>query len=387
MFYKTFYYKFVLFKSEKKSEENTKKKKEKKRLINKKYIQNLTMIETIIQCILLIIVIQFITSKYKLYFCREFTREEVNVSIGWKYAIMIPIFGSIFLVIMFFYPDIVVYFLKFVFALTILISNAFIIRPILVSIVSKIHISLSENMSYIVSFIIAFILLILCYFNMNWITIDIICCVLSIFIQSSLLFEKINVPMILNIAMLFYDLFWVFGSKKVPVFEGKSVMEENAMTSVKHNLAMMFTCKGIITHSVSFLGMGDIIVPGFITIFCVGIDHFLKTKYFIWTTIGHILGLIIADICVIVFQSGQPALIYIVPSIVIMFIIYGIKTHTLKQAIQINLKEEFLKEKKENEMNTIEPEFEINEPFEIIPEVIENEGETIVVDTQKEYED
>ena len=319
----------------------------------------LIIIEPIIQCVCLIIIIQYITSKYKLYFCREFARKERNDSLGWSYLIRLPIIGSIFLVSMFFYPDIVVYCLKFVYLFLFIQSSALLIRPILISCFDKIHISLSEIMSYIISFIVVFIPSILCYFNINWITIDIICCVFSIYTQSSLLFEKINVPMILNIAMLFYDLFWVFGSKKVPVFEGKSVMEENAMTSVKHNLAMMFTCKGIITHSVSFLGMGDIIVPGFITIFCVGIDHFLKTKYFIWTTIGHILGLIIADICVIVFQSGQPALIYIVPSIVIMFIIYGIKTHTLKQAIQINLKEEFLKEKKENETNSIENEREL----------------------------
>ena len=312
------------------------------------------LIETEIQCIVLVFLIQYISSKYKIYTCQELVKENIVPTLGWKYMITIPILGSIMMIVMFFKPQLIGYILRIVFIFYIWYSLFSMSTPIIdyIPLTNKLH----STVKLIIRLFLSISITIICMTNLNWITINIISIVLIISMQSFLFFEKVNVPIVLNIVMLIYDFFWVFQSKKIPIFEGKSVMEENAMTSIKQKLSMLLTFKSFLDpNQVSLLGLGDIGLPGAFSMTCVCIDRFLHTKYFMYTTIGHLSGIVIASICANVFKAGQPALIYIVPCMIGMFIIHAVRSKTLNKVFRINIKEEFEKESKQNEV------FEVND--------------------------
>merc|ERR1719345_384877 len=72
--------------------------------------------------------------------------------------------------------------------------------------------------------------------------------------------SSIKVGVILLVALFFYDVFWVFGSKSI---FGSNVMVSVA-TGVEAPIKLMFPRElggcGTLKHSM--LGLGDIVVPG-----------------------------------------------------------------------------------------------------------------------------
>ena len=63
------------------------------------------------------------------------------------------------------------------------------------------------------------------------------------------------------------------------------------------------------------LGLGDVIVPGYLICFCFFIDKVKGTKipYSVVGVVGYILGLIATFLALRFMNTAQPALIYLVP--------------------------------------------------------------------------
>mgnify|MGYP001111762725 CR=1 FL=1 len=73
----------------------------------------------------------------------------------------------------------------------------------------------------------------------------------------------------------------------------------------------------------SILGLGDLVYPGLFMAVCSRFDHFLygilkkRTPYWIISIIGYVVGIVITDVFCYITQSGQPALLFLIPSIAI----------------------------------------------------------------------
>jgi hypothetical protein len=67
----------------------------------------------------------------------------------------------------------------------------------------------------------------------------------------------------------------------------------------------------------SAVGLGDLIVPGVHIAVLARYDHWLKrtwrTGYFAIGALGYVLGLVLTMVVALVFRSGQPALLYLIP--------------------------------------------------------------------------
>lgn len=127
---------------------------------------------------------------------------------------------------------------------------------------------------------------------------------------------------IMFIGLFFYDVFWVFGSK--------SVFGSNVMVSVAKGvdapIKLMFarSLGGCGTLQHSMLGLGDIVVPGIFIAFlakfdAVKIDEKKATSFVYLNTcmFSYVLSLITTVAIMLFFNAAQPALLYIVPYVLI----------------------------------------------------------------------
>jgi minor histocompatibility antigen H13 len=111
---------------------------------------------------------------------------------------------------------------------------------------------------------------------------------------------------ILLCGLFFYDVFWVFCT---PV-----------MVSVAKNfdapIKLLFP-KSLGSAEMSMLGLGDIVIPGIMVAIVLRYDvaHGGKVKYFSSAMIGYVAGIAATIVVMNVFDAAQPALLYIVPSV------------------------------------------------------------------------
>jgi len=84
----------------------------------------------------------------------------------------------------------------------------------------------------------------------------------------------------------------------------------------------------------SMLGFGDIILPGILLTFCKIFDiasNHRRHIYYIQSLIGYFIGFTCTNIALIVMESPQPALLYLVPCTLLTTIITGLVRHELKE--------------------------------------------------------
>lgn len=135
-----------------------------------------------------------------------------------------------------------------------------------------------------------------------------------------------KISAVLLIALLVYDIFFVFIT---PFFSaGKSIMVEVATgRGSKEQLPMVIKVPKLIKTAMSacvqpysLLGFGDIMLPGLFVAFCHNFDVVRKSKYrvyFIATSVAYGVGLIITFVALLLMKTGQPALLYLSPSVLI----------------------------------------------------------------------
>jgi len=127
---------------------------------------------------------------------------------------------------------------------------------------------------------------------------------------------------IMLVGLFFYDIFWVFGSKSV---FGSNVMVSVAV-GVEAPIKLLFprSLGGCGTLRHGMLGLGDIVVPGIFLNFLAKWDAMRmgdhKSASFVYlntTMIAYVLSLVTTVSIMLFFNAAQPALLYIVPYVLI----------------------------------------------------------------------
>lgn len=127
---------------------------------------------------------------------------------------------------------------------------------------------------------------------------------------------------IMLVGLFFYDVFWVFGSKSV---FGSNVMVTVA-TGVEAPIKLQFPrgtsgC-GHLQHGM--LGLGDIVVPGLFLCWLAKWDAYLMgekiTNSFVYlhtSLVAYVFSLVTTVAVMLMYNAAQPALLYIVPYLLI----------------------------------------------------------------------
>ena len=160
----------------------------------------------------------------------------------------------------------------------------------------------------------------------HWITNNILGIVFTLFALENMFLGSFQIGAIMLVGLFFYDIFWVFGT---------DVMETVAK-NINGPIKLLFPKKVLVEtkSDLSLLGLGDIIIPGIFVALCLRYDflrHFNKhtknrsfeavnqvfqniSKPYFWACIaGYIIGIMTTVFVMLIFQKGQPALLYLVP--------------------------------------------------------------------------
>jgi minor histocompatibility antigen H13 len=123
---------------------------------------------------------------------------------------------------------------------------------------------------------------------------------------------------VLLIGLFFYDIFWVFGTNFF-MGEGNSVMVSVAKNFEAPIKLLFPKALPSVAGQFSMLGLGDIVIPGFYVAMCLRYDKTTNnvTRIFQWCFVGYCLGLGCTVFVMHVFKAAQPALLYIVPAILL----------------------------------------------------------------------
>lgn len=151
------------------------------------------------------------------------------------------------------------------------------------------------------------------YLTGNWIANDVLAFAIGVTALESLPVGGFATSFVLLIGLFFYDIFWVFGS---------DVMLTVA-TGIDGPIKVVFPQTFFGDHKQkSLLGLGDIIVPGFfICQTLVFSKDYVKRGFLYFTTamVAYTLSLINTMAVMLIFRHGQPALLFIVPWLLISF--------------------------------------------------------------------
>jgi len=123
---------------------------------------------------------------------------------------------------------------------------------------------------------------------------------------------------VLLIGLFFYDIFWVFGTNYI-MGDGNSVMVSVAKNFEAPIKLLFPKTLPSVAGQFSMLGLGDIVIPGFYVAMCLRYDKSTNnvTRVFQWCFVGYCLGLGATVFVMHVFKAAQPALLYIVPAILL----------------------------------------------------------------------
>ena len=158
--------------------------------------------------------------------------------------------------------------------------------------------------------------------------------------------NKLLPGVVLLCLLFFYDIFWVFYSTKFTA-GGQSVMVAVATKfDVPAKLLMPHITNDYPTVNCSMLGLGDIVVPGIYIGFLIKFGRLLTRPetqaYRNASLLAYAAALLCCGACLIVFNQAQPALLYIVPALLLATFAVGVyrgEIHLLRKGF--NLEQEF----------------------------------------------
>ncbi|XP_074660795.1 signal peptide peptidase-like 2B [Tubulanus polymorphus] len=157
-----------------------------------------------------------------------------------------------------------------------------------------------------------------------WVLQDFLGVVFCVHLLKTLRLPSLKACAILLVLLFFYDIFFVFitplftknhDSVMVDVVTGGSSHSGEELPLVLKVPRLAVSSLSICSLPYSLLGFGDIIVPGLLVAYCHGIDLRVQSKkiYFIGCSLGYGIGLLITFIALAMMETGQPALLYLVP--------------------------------------------------------------------------
>eukprot|EP00743_Colponemidia_sp_Colp-15_P006856 GILK01007394.1.p1 GENE.GILK01007394.1~~GILK01007394.1.p1 ORF type:complete len:339 (-),score=41.64 GILK01007394.1:116-1132(-) len=148
-----------------------------------------------------------------------------------------------------------------------------------------------------------------------WILQDILAVGVCVLAVSVLKAPSLKLSTFLLVLALLYDVFWVFiaghifPNGHVQDKAGAGVMEE----VVKSNLPNMFKIPDW-EDDFMILGLGDVILPGVQGCYLLASKH--HSSYFLPHIFAYLVGISLAMTVAICTDTGQPALLFVVPAIV-----------------------------------------------------------------------
>jgi Signal peptide peptidase len=157
---------------------------------------------------------------------------------------------------------------------------------------------------------------VLCWFlTHNWFLNNMIGLSMVFLIFRMIKIPSLKVGFLLLTALFAYDIFWVFFS--TPIF-GKSVMIVAATAIDIPNKIVIPYFGDYPLPRCSLLGLGDMVLPGLFVTYCYRFGLYKKTQaYHVSSVIAYAVGIFLCGVFLIIFKQGQPALLYIVPALLI----------------------------------------------------------------------
>lgn len=251
-------------------------------------------------------------------------------------AIALPIVGSIMLILLFYFMNILQYLLYIGIGLAAFSSIALLIQPVTERIVDialvvrsvPITSPVRKHKSYVSAAIYMGISLGVTVFwcvTLAWPLSNLIAIAIGIVCISGTRLPSMKVCAVLLGLFFIYDIFWVFISGNL---FGSSVMVSVAQGLVPEDgksMPILLTFRTFISHGgTNLLGMGDILIPGLFLCYLYRVDQVkLRTGlakegswgYFLPALIMYYVGLLMTFLVLLCTGSGQPALLYLVPCI------------------------------------------------------------------------
>mmetsp|Transcript_3802 Transcript_3802/g.5760 ORF Transcript_3802/g.5760 Transcript_3802/m.5760 type:complete len:370 (+) Transcript_3802:144-1253(+) len=286
-------------------------------------------------------------------------------------AMLVPIFGSITLMVLFFFFSSI----SFILTLSVCMSSAFGLGFCLFPLAERL-LGLNANREIKVPCLGPYPLSIVCLvpiasavvlcwlYTGHWTLNNVLGASLCVAVVTFVRFPNMKVAFILLAGLFVYDIFWVFYSAAL---FGKNVMVTVATEAAKNPVASMaeafnlhappgmatelqLPVKLIFPHDLlgslswetpagvrggfMMLGLGDIAIPGMFLAYAYRFDfHVPRTgpiKYFPVAVVGYALGLIISLTMSLVYRMAQPALLYLVPCVTIPVLALGLYRKELK---------------------------------------------------------
>ncbi|CAD8146449.1 unnamed protein product [Paramecium pentaurelia] len=185
-----------------------------------------------------------------------------------------------------------------------------------------------QNLQRFISYFISFLIVFSYFYTKHWIINNLIAFLITLLMFKIIEIDSFKTSTLLLSLAFFYDIFWVFIS---PVFFGTSVMAQVA-TSI--DLPMKFIIPPLMISyysplmKCSILGLGDILLPGIVIKYILKFENLVNKGYCMYITsiIGYCFGLLVCMFSLVIYQQAQPALLYLVPIILIpVFIISVIR--------------------------------------------------------------
>lgn len=149
----------------------------------------------------------------------------------------------------------------------------------------------------------------------HWVLNNVMAIALSILTTELLRFKSIGVAAVLLVGLFFYDIFWVFGT--------------DVMVTVAKNIEgpikLLFPQDIFGDHTQkSLLGLGDIVIPGCFMMQVLRMSLLRSSGrsafYFNVAIVAYVLSLVNTMAVMVVFKAAQPALLYIVPWLLVTLV-------------------------------------------------------------------
>lgn len=148
----------------------------------------------------------------------------------------------------------------------------------------------------------------------HWIANNILALAFSVNGIELLQLNSVSTGCILLSGLFVYDVFWVFATN-VMVTVAKSFEAPIKLIFPQDVLE-----KGLAANNFAMLGLGDIVVPGIFIALLLRFDYSLGKNskiYFYTSYAAYIFGMVLTMVVLHYFKHAQPALLYLVPSIIL----------------------------------------------------------------------
>ena len=198
--------------------------------------------------------------------------------------------------------------------------------PLIFRKVNFVGVSLSFSKFELIALACSVVCALLYVFTNHWTMNNLLGVIFTLFALENMFLGDFKAGAVLLIGLFFYDIFFVFGT---------DVMETVAK-SIDGPIKLLFPKQVLIEKpgDLSLLGLGDIVIPGIFIALCLRYDfirnfnpkakdraynNILKlfsgiNKPYFWSCIvGYVAGMVTTVAIMLIFQRGQPALLYLVP--------------------------------------------------------------------------